>query len=104
MVMTRLFFAKSKQWKLSSYIYTLKDQEGGLVEGIEQVGHTLFQFYRNLLGEQSLTQSLIDTEVIAQGNVLTSKQQVRMCGRFSSNDIKDAIWPIPNHKSPGPDR
>ena len=37
-----LFFAKAKQGKLSSYIYTLKDQEGGLVEGFEQVGHTMF--------------------------------------------------------------
>ncbi|KAJ8425317.1 hypothetical protein Cgig2_020955 [Carnegiea gigantea] len=33
---TRLFYAKAKQRKLSSYIYTLKDQEGGLVEGFEQ--------------------------------------------------------------------
>ncbi|KAJ8430782.1 hypothetical protein Cgig2_023276 [Carnegiea gigantea] len=33
---TRLFFAKAKQRKLSSYIYSLKDQEGRLVEGFEQ--------------------------------------------------------------------
>ncbi|KAJ8419232.1 LOW QUALITY PROTEIN: hypothetical protein Cgig2_010819 [Carnegiea gigantea] len=71
---TRLFYGKAKQRKLSSYIYTLKDQEGGLVEGFEQVSHTMFHFHRNLLGEQSSTRSPIDMEVIAQDNVLTSEQ------------------------------
>ncbi|KAJ8423582.1 LOW QUALITY PROTEIN: hypothetical protein Cgig2_002911 [Carnegiea gigantea] len=96
---TRLFYAKAKQRKLSSYIYTLKDQERGLVEGFEQVGHTMFHFYRNLLGEQSLTRSAIDME----DNVLTNEQQVRMYRSFLCNDIKNALWSIPNHKSPGPD-
>ena len=33
---TRLFYAAAKQRKLSSYIYTLKNQHGSLVEGFEQ--------------------------------------------------------------------
>ncbi|KAJ8435083.1 hypothetical protein Cgig2_033623 [Carnegiea gigantea] len=80
-----------------------KDQEGGLVEGFKQVGHTMSQFYRDLLGIQSTTRSPIDMEVITQDNVLTSEQQVRMCRSFSCSDIKEAIWSIPYHKSPGPD-
>ena len=63
----------------------------------------MFQFYRNLLGQQLSTRSPIDMEVIAQGNVPPSEQQVRMGKIFSSNDIKDVIWSIPNHKSPGLD-
>jgi len=39
---TRLFYANAKQRKLSSYIYTLKDQDGSLMEGFEQVRHTMF--------------------------------------------------------------
>ena len=100
---TRLFFAKAKQRKLSTYIYSLKDQAGNQVEGFDQVGHTMFLFYRDLLGTTSPTRSTIDMEVISQGNVLTSDQQIRMCRPFTYDDIKDAIWSIPNHKSPGPD-
>ena len=54
------------------------------------------------MGKQTSTQSSIDIEVIAQGNVLIIEQQVSMCSSFSSKDIKDAIWFIPNHKSPKP--
>jgi len=35
---TRLFFAKAKQRKLSSYIYIIQDARGTLVEGYDQVG------------------------------------------------------------------
>ncbi|KAJ8433476.1 hypothetical protein Cgig2_020648 [Carnegiea gigantea] len=98
---TRLFFAKAKQRKLSSYIYSLKDQEGRLVEGFEQVGQTMFSFYQNLLGQQHTVRLPIDMEVIAQGKVLTNEKQVHMCRPFK--DIRDAIWSIPTHKSLGPD-
>ncbi|KAJ8419728.1 LOW QUALITY PROTEIN: hypothetical protein Cgig2_019166 [Carnegiea gigantea] len=42
---TRLFFAKAKQSKLSTYIYTLKDQNGDQVEGFDQ-GAPCFVFIR----------------------------------------------------------
>jgi len=99
---TRLFHAKAKQRKLSTYIYNLKNQDGRLVEGFEQVGQTMFNFYKNLLGVQPQPRTPIDMEV-SHGNTLTSEQQVRMCSPFSCKEIKEAIWSIPNHKSPGPD-
>ncbi|KAJ8449647.1 hypothetical protein Cgig2_005669 [Carnegiea gigantea] len=100
---TRIFYAKAKQRKISSYIYTITDQEGRSVEGFEQVGLTMFHYYKNLLGDQPAARTPIDTDVIALGNVLTSEQQVSMCRPFSCSDIKKVFWSIPNHKSPGPD-
>jgi len=79
---TRIFYAKAKQRKLSSYIYTLKNQDGGSVEGFEQVGLTMFHFYKDLLGEQLADRSPIDMEVIAHGNVLSSEQQISMSRPF----------------------
>jgi len=49
---TRLFYAKAKQRKLSSYIYALKDHEGGQVEGFEEVDQTMFRYYKDMLVEQ----------------------------------------------------
>jgi len=100
---TRFFYAKAKRRKISSYIYTITDQEGRSVEGFDQVGLTMFQHYKNLLGEQPATRTPIDMDVIALGRVLNSEQQINMCRPFSCSDIKKAFYSIPNHKSPGPD-
>lgn len=47
---SRLFFARAKQRKLSSYIYTLKDAERDNIEGFAQVGKLMSKFYTQLLG------------------------------------------------------
>ena len=51
-ISTRFFFAKAKQRKLSIYIYTIQDDQGKQVEGFEDVGAIMMQFYKRLLGEQ----------------------------------------------------
>jgi len=38
------------------------------------------------------------------GNSLNVEQQLALCTPFTEQDIKDAIFSIPNTKSPGPDR
>ncbi|KAJ8429857.1 hypothetical protein Cgig2_023094 [Carnegiea gigantea] len=50
---TRFFFAKAKQKKMTSYIYNIQDAQGDQVEGFDQVGHIMFDFYKQLLGKQS---------------------------------------------------
>ena len=49
---SRLFFARAKQSKMSSYIYTLKNDEGSKVEGFDQVGKIMSKFYTQLLGTE----------------------------------------------------
>ncbi|KAJ8420385.1 hypothetical protein Cgig2_004699 [Carnegiea gigantea] len=80
---TRFFFAKAKQKKMTSYIYTIQDAQENQVEGFDQVGHIIFDFYKQLLGKQ--------------------KQQISLCKSFTDKDIKEAIFSISNVKSPGPD-
>ena len=48
---TRFFFAKAKQRKLATYIYSLQDASGSRVEGFDHVGEVLYSFYKDLLGE-----------------------------------------------------
>lgn len=38
------FFAKAKQRKSATYIFTIKDDQGNQVEGFEQVGQVMFKF------------------------------------------------------------
>ena len=97
---TRLFFVKTKQKKLASYIFTIKDEQGNEVEGFEQVGQVMLDFYKGLLGGQGHSRYPIYLEVIEQGPVLIVEQQIHMCKNFSAKDIKEAIFSIPNIKSP----
>ncbi|KAJ8419640.1 LOW QUALITY PROTEIN: hypothetical protein Cgig2_030847 [Carnegiea gigantea] len=100
---TRLFFAKAKQRKLVSYTYSLMDEEGHLVEGFDQLERIVKHFWQGLLGPQIVSQSPIVNDIILIGPLLTQEQQVSLCQPFSDQNIKEAIFSIPNLKSVGPD-
>lgn len=53
------------------YIYTIKDEDGKVVEDFDQVGKVMLSFYKNLLGKP---RSSIDQEVIKLGLVLSIAQ------------------------------
>jgi len=63
----------------------------------------MLDFYKGLLGGQGHSRYPIYLEVIEQGPVLIVEQQIHMCKNFSAKDIKEAIFSIPNIKSPSPD-
>ncbi|KAJ8425089.1 LOW QUALITY PROTEIN: hypothetical protein Cgig2_034025 [Carnegiea gigantea] len=100
---TKLFFAKTKQRKLASYIYSLQNSQGQYKEGFERVGHIMFQFYKILLGSQPGSRNQLDHSIITLGPVLTKEQQIQLCKDFSDRDIREAFFSIPNTKSPDPD-
>ena len=45
-----MFFAMVKQRKLATYIYATNDEHGNWVEGFDNVGHIMVNFYQTLLG------------------------------------------------------
>jgi len=73
------------------------------VEGFDQVGHVIFDFYKLLLGKQSQSRSPIKGNVIEQRSTLTTEQQISLYKSFTDKDIKEAIFLISNVKSPSPD-
>ncbi|KAJ8435469.1 hypothetical protein Cgig2_021102 [Carnegiea gigantea] len=88
---------------MATFIYSLKDINGTMVEGFNNVGKVLLQYYEHLLGPQQIARTPIDMEVIKQGCVSTHEQQLELCKDFSDKDIKSAMFSIPTIKSPGPD-
>ncbi|KAJ8419977.1 hypothetical protein Cgig2_010914 [Carnegiea gigantea] len=100
---TWFFFAKAKQRKLTTYIYSIHDASDNEVEGFDLVGDVLFSYYRDHLGKASMRRAHLDPATIAQGATLSMEQQLELCMLFSDNDIKEAMFDIPNHKSPSSD-
>ncbi|KAJ8419399.1 hypothetical protein Cgig2_032985 [Carnegiea gigantea] len=60
---TKLFFAKAKQRKLATYVYTITNEDGRQVEGFDQVRKVMLTFYKNLLGKQFTPRTSIDPEI-----------------------------------------
>ncbi|KAJ8419335.1 hypothetical protein Cgig2_017699 [Carnegiea gigantea] len=47
---SKIFYAKAKQCKLATYIYSINDANGNWVEGFDDVGKVMVEFYKRLLG------------------------------------------------------
>lgn len=58
-------------------------------------------FYGSLLGPSTPTAPL-NPKVIAMGNTLTLEHQMDICGPFTIASIKQAMFSIPDIKSPRP--
>ena len=63
----------------------------------------MLNYYRDLLGQTPQYRQSIDASIISHGEILSQEQQIDICKPFSDLDIKEALFSIPNHKSPGPD-
>ena len=85
------------------YIYFLQDDTGTEVKGFDKVSEVMITYCKDLLGYEARSCEVFDASVIVQGAILTSEQQIDLCKPFSDRDIKEAMFSIPNHKSPGPD-
>ena len=100
---TRLFHTKARQRKIATYTYSIQDENGKSMEGFNRVKQVMHDFYKNLLGRHHCTRKGINMQVIQLGPTLNCEDQIGLCNKFSSNDIKDAFFSIPSSKSLGPD-
>jgi len=51
---TKLFFAKMRQRRLQSYIYTIRNDQMRTAEGFDQVAKVIVDYYQGMLGEQPI--------------------------------------------------
>ena len=85
--MTCIFQPKHDQW----------------VEVFDAVADTITAFYKDLMGQQESQRSQVDPQVTDFGYALSLEQQINLCQPFKEIEIKQALFSIPNIKSPGLD-
>jgi len=71
---SKLFFAKSKQWKLATFIYSLKDDIGTIVEGFDTVGQVMVKFYISLMGTNTHHRGPLSMGAVNIGPLLITDQ------------------------------
>ncbi|XP_074291050.1 uncharacterized protein LOC141617806 [Silene latifolia] len=75
-----------------------------LVQNLKQFGLLMafLTFYQHLLGE-SADLKPVNAAVVKKGPIFTTEHWQILLSPVSNEEIKDALFFIPNHKAPGPD-
>lgn len=99
---TRLFHKSIRMRRVQNRINTIQNERGEWVSKPEDVSEAFLQFYKSLLGSSGLTRPLEEI-IINQGKVVSEEQKVMLNLQFSSDELKQALFSIPDEKSPGID-
>ena len=84
--------AKVKQRKATTYIYSMKDNNGMLEEGFEDVGNIISSYYKELLGSQDIYRAHIDLTVISPGSVLIIEGQLQLYKPFNDHSDNSILY------------
>ncbi|KAJ8424910.1 hypothetical protein Cgig2_001553 [Carnegiea gigantea] len=101
--LNRYFMAKIKQRKAMTCIYQLKDKHSQWVQGFDAVADIITEYYTDLLGRKGTQRHQVQPQAVQYGHTLTLEQQINLCKPFTDQEIKQALFSIPDYKSPGPD-
>ncbi|VFQ80075.1 unnamed protein product [Cuscuta campestris] len=96
---SRLFFAWAKKRKIHNYIIRIQDENMQAVEGTDQIAEVFAKYYKKLLGSSKSLQE-VDEDVLRKGPRLIVKHQMELIKEFTPQQVKEAVFSIPNSKSP----
>lgn len=99
---TTYFHDKVKERLHRGRILSISDSEGNLLQDQHLIQQEFINFYVDLFGTENQTAPL-DNSIISKGRILTEDESLSMCRPFTSLDVKQAVFSIPDMKAPGPD-
>ena len=82
-------------------MYFIANDRGDKVEGFTEVAQVMTDYYHKLLGDQRTSRIAVDQEMMQQGLEMTIEQQLKINKPFTDQEIKEAMFSIPNTKSLG---
>lgn len=99
---TKLFHRSIKARRLHNRINTIKKGDGSWAHNSKEVTEAFLGFYQELLGNDGRVRN-VEYVIIEKGCTLNDNQQARLTLDFSADEIKHALFSIPDDKSPGID-
>lgn len=100
---SRAFFALLRQRRVSNCIYAIQNDQGETVEGFDKVSKVMTEFFRELIGKKGGKTEKINLNAMQEGPTLSVKNQRILCEDVTDSQVKEAMFSIPDVKSPGPD-
>ncbi|VFQ86685.1 unnamed protein product [Cuscuta campestris] len=99
---TKYFHAWVKKRRLQNQITSITNEDGLLVEGKKEVAKVLVNYFQKQLGIPNDTLDIMK-DIVNMGKCLYIEQQLMLIASPTQEEIKNCLFEIPNHKSPGPD-
>ncbi|XP_062088886.1 uncharacterized protein LOC133795453 [Humulus lupulus] len=85
--------------RIATYII----EQGRVVDNFPEVVSHFLDHFRSFMGSPSSATKKINMQCVELGSKLSIDQQLKLLKPFSHKEIRDAVFSIPNIKSPGPD-
>lgn len=100
---TKYFHARVKERLSRTRITSIQDSAGIIVTDANAISQVFLDYYKQLLDTKEQGLCSIDRAVFDRGPVVSEQQGIELCRPVSVEEVKEAVWDIPNSKSPGPD-
>ena len=99
----KLFFCQVKHKRVHTFVFSLMENKGHRVDGFEGVVEIFSEYHKRLLGKQTSRRRRVDLYRLGMGAIIAIEQQIELCKPINGMEMREAIFSIPNSKSPGPD-
>ncbi|XP_062089326.1 uncharacterized protein LOC133795881 [Humulus lupulus] len=100
---TKLFHRSIKMKREQSKVYAIRTEQGTWVDDYEKVTEAFVEFYKKLLGGEMVNREKVNKKVVQEGPILSETQRIFLIRPYGEEEVKEAIFSIPDGKAPGPD-
>ncbi|KAL2923281.1 hypothetical protein RDABS01_014772 [Bienertia sinuspersici] len=100
---TALFHSCIRKRTLQNNVYAIRDRDGSMKDSPEGIQAAFMDYYKELLGKAMTGRAHVHPEIVMKGPVLQEDQKSKLVQPFTKEEVRKAIFSIPENKSPGPD-
>uniref|UniRef100_A0A803PSG8 Endonuclease/exonuclease/phosphatase domain-containing protein n=1 Tax=Cannabis sativa TaxID=3483 RepID=A0A803PSG8_CANSA len=97
------FHACLKKRRVENRIVFYTNDQGESIDHFPKVVDHFVAHFKGYMGTQSMPSKSINYDSMALGTRINLDQQLSLLKPFSSKEVKEALFSIPDSKSPGPD-
>lgn len=99
---SKYFYTLVKERQNRTKISSISSATGQIITNPKDVEAEFVHYYTQLLGAETIVENF-DASPISNGRILDGNEATNLCRPFTVEDVKKALFSIPNSKPPGPD-
>ncbi|XP_062114290.1 uncharacterized protein LOC133825349 [Humulus lupulus] len=101
---TKLFHNSIQNRNIQNAICSIWDMNGNWLDSQEDVQKVFHDYYEELLGSEMRGRRAVLDSVVQNGATVSEQQAEFLCGKYTQEEVKAALYSIPEEKALGPDR
>ncbi|XP_074313317.1 uncharacterized protein LOC141648506 [Silene latifolia] len=99
---SKVFHSYMKNRQARNKVLRIGTEQGMWLTDPRQIQQAFLSFYQTLLGETQIMKA-VNAKVVQRGSICTEEHWAWLSMPVTNDEIKEALFQIPNHKAPGLD-